>query len=123
MGHDMTKNVTFLTVLALAMSSASAAPLDLEAAAFEAVALCQPLGATSLENCGTEMLGNTPGHSAARKAIIRLIDGRTAFVRACRNGDRCAEEADWRVSKGISRALGALEGPSDLLLPRSDMRR
>lgn len=72
--------------------------------------LCQRVDASSLENCGMEMQGRSPDHSAARRAVAQMFKLRNAFMGSCQGSQAfrvCIERADWYVGAGMAAALNA----------------
>lgn len=98
-----------MTKRAIVVLFASAAPLlatghPLEDATRIAAELCQRVNALSIDQCGTTMDGRTLAHSAARMAVKRLFDLRSAFVKEC-EGDaqpqRCIDQGDLLILEGM----------------------
>lgn len=95
-----------LLVLALAGTAGAAEPL--EDAAYEAMVACGVVGALTLEQCG-DNVNRSAAHSAARKAMIRMFNARTAFMRTCQATDRypadCPSMAEYQMLGGFNRAV------------------
>lgn len=93
-----------ILMLALA-STAKAEPL--EDTTYEAMKLCGVIGALSIDEC-SRSVGRSPEHSAARKAVIRMFNARTAFMDNCISTDRypsdCPYMAEWHFYRGFNRA-------------------
>lgn len=104
----MGKVLTICVTLALASGVASAD--SLREAARDATRLCAELDAGSLENCGTEMGGRSAAHSAARMAVMRMMNLRNQFMRGCQFSIAyrdCTFEADIQMEAGLGDALNA----------------
>ena len=98
--------LTIVGILAAAHAGLASAAPPLEDAAYEATRLCNAADAISLEACGNSTVAS-PAHSSARKALIRMYNERTAFMRKCEERDRlsdCQHMAESLMTSGISRA-------------------
>lgn len=78
-------------------------------AAYDATRKCAAVAPdTSLNYCGTSMLGNTPAHTAARRAFNLLIRQRSVFMDTCEESFgivNCSAIASAMVDEGSERAL------------------
>ena len=95
-----------LVMLALAGAAWGAEPL--EDATYEAIKLCGRIGQQSIDDC-SRSVGRSPEHSAARKAVIRMFNARTAFMNNCFSTDRypadCPHIAEWHFWRAFNRAV------------------
>jgi hypothetical protein len=102
----MTRALTiFVTLTALASPAIAS---DLRQASKDAMALCVAVNALSLEHCGTQMTGRSPEHSAARKAVLRVILLQNKFMASCKDSaalGSCVDQADWQIGAGASEVL------------------
>lgn len=104
-----------LVMLALAGAARGAEPF--EDAVYEAMKLCGVVGQLSIDDC-SRSTGKSPEHSAARKAVIRMFNARTAFVNNCFSTDRypsdCPYMADWHFWRGFNRAANEDQTAKDI---------
>ena len=99
---------------------------QLEETSREAFRLCVEVAPTLwLDECGN-MAGSTAAHSAARRALIRMHNQRTAYMNACQVAEglvNCQQQAQWHMVKGFTRALDEETASLTGSLPQSDKRR
>lgn len=94
-------------LLMLALAGAAEAAEPLEDAMYDAVRLCGIIDSVSVESCGRS-IGRSPEHSAARKAVIRMLAARGEFMRNCEKSESltdCQYMAEYRMWGGFNHAL------------------
>ena len=99
-------NLTIVGILAAGHVCIASAADPFEDATYEAMRLCGRVGELSIDDC-SRSTGRSPEHSAARKAVIRMSNARTAIINNCLSADRypsdCPYMADWHFWRGFNR--------------------
>ena len=100
-------NLTIVGILVAGHVGLASAADSFEDDTFEALKLCGAIGQLSVDDC-SRSIGKSAEHSAARKALVRMFDARTAFMNNCWSTDRypsdCSYMADWHFWRGFNRA-------------------
>lgn len=121
----MARRVTrMLCLVTISVTSLPALADPLQEAAYLASKACVAVGAYSLEHCGTEMGGSSPEKSAARRAVLVMLNHQAAFLRSCKDSSyfgACRDQADWSIGAGMARA--EREMPTEPATLQSSTRR